>query len=88
MKNLVGNADIAKYIGQTPRNINLSYETKPNKQNHYLCLQIGTLLHLRGIATNDFLTFVDAYDSLQTQEIERLKKTEEKYLKMLGIANG
>ena len=84
---LVDNRDIAKYIGQTPRNIDLTYEKQPNKQNHYYCLQLGTLLHLRGITPADFLYFLDAYDSLKSAEVERLRKIEEKYNKIIGFAN-
>jgi len=84
----VDNEDIAKYIGQTPRNINLTYELPPKKATHYLCLQLGTLIHLRGIEPNDFLNFIDAYDALNSAEVDRLKAIEDKYNKMLGIANG
>lgn len=89
MKRLpVTNNDIAEYIGQTPRNINLSYELPSKKKAHYLCLQIGTILHLRGIEPVDFLNFVDAYDALNSMEVDRLREIEKRYNKMLGIANG
>ena len=83
----VDNKDIAKYIGQTPRNINTTYEIPPKKANHYLCLQIGTLLHLKGIDVGNFLRFVESYDALYSAELDSLRKTEAKYNKIVGIAN-
>ena len=91
----ITNEDIAKYIGQTPRNINLTYELNPKKQNHYLCLQFGTLLDSLGIDLFKFLDFLDSYESVESEKIKEYEKKireyqekEKKYLAIERVING